>query len=205
MDEYGKHASLYDPFIGPFLQPVYRDIVHITKEYGCINILDICCGTGALAGKALETGLNPHGVDFSPAMLRVARRKYPEATFTESDASVLAMDAASFDAVIVCFALHEKPRKMAMAITQEALRLVRPGGILVVADYRTPKKRKSLFTSLVIRFVERVAGSEHNSNFQDFMIRGGAEAFFEEAEVSLKRMKTHMNGWAGIFVHVKET
>ena len=39
------------------------------------RILDLPCGTGRLAEVLLDRGLDVHGVDISPAMLEVARRK----------------------------------------------------------------------------------------------------------------------------------
>lgn len=52
-----------------------RQILALTPEKG--SVLDVCCGTGdiALALAAGRPGLRAAGVDFSEAMLRVARRR----------------------------------------------------------------------------------------------------------------------------------
>lgn len=202
MDKYRIHAILYDQLIGPFLHPTHKDMVDILNAHGCRTLLDLCCGTGLFAGKARQVGLNPLGVDLSPAMLGVACANYPDIEFLDNDASDLPLVQGSFDAVTISFALHEKPREIAHAIIQEAVRLVGKGGLLVVADYRYPTEKKSPFTGWGIRFVERIAGKEHNAHFQDYMKRGGSEAFLAEAGLNATCRTTHMGGWSGVFIHV---
>jgi SAM-dependent methyltransferase len=204
MDEYRKNACIYDLLIGPFLHPVYRDMVDILKAHGCLTCLDLCCGTGMFVGRAQKCGLIPSGVDISPAMLGVARTNYPDIDFLECDASDLPMGEGGFDAVTISFALHEKPREIALDIIQEAIRLVRAGGLLVVADYRHSTERKSLLTGWGVRCVERMAGREHHAHFHDYMKRGGTEAFLTEAGLNATHQATCMGGWAGVFVYVMD-
>ncbi len=202
MDEYRRYATLYDHFVGPFLRPTYRDMVDILKTHGCYNFLDLCCGTGLFAGNARKAGLIPSGVDFSPSMLRVARANYPDIEFLQQDASNLPLETGSFDAATISFALHEKPRTTAFAIIREGARLVRRGGLLVVADYRHPTQRNARFKGWGIRCVERMAGREHHAHFQDYMKRGGTEGFLTETRLNATLHTTHMSGWAGILVYV---
>ena len=204
MDEYSNHANLYNPVVGPFLRSTHNDMVDILQKHGCHEVLDLCCGTGLFVGKAQGAGLNPLGVDLSKDMLRVARTNFPEAKLIECDGTSLPMRNGSFDAVTISFALHEKPREVALDITQEAIRLVRKGGLLVVADYRCTTERKAFFAGWVIKFVEYMAGKDHNTYFKDFMRRGGSEAFFLEAGLDATRRTTHMSGWSGVYVHVKD-
>ena len=204
MDEYRSHANLYDPVVGPFLRSTHKDMVDILQQHGCHEVLDLCCGTGLFVGKAQEAGLNLSGVDLSPAMLRVARTNIPDVKFIECDGTSLPMRNGSYDAVTISFALHEKQREVALGIIQEAVRLVCKGGLVIVADYRQPKKRNSFFTGWAIRFVEYIAGKDHNTHFKDFMKRGGSEAFLLEAGLNTTRRATQMGGWSGVYVHVKD-
>lgn len=197
MDEYGSHASLYDPVVGPFLRPTHRDMAELVERAGK-TVLDICCGTGLFAGIADSTGLVVTGVDLSPAMLNVARENHPHIDFIEHDASQLPLEDNSYDAATICFALHEKPRPVGLAIIREAQRVVRPGGTLVVADYCTPE-RPSRLTGWAIRCVERLAGREHHAHFKDFMRLGGSDGFFAEAGLQAQKWTTHMSGWSGVY------
>lgn len=200
MDEYAQHAHLYDPIVGPFLRSTHRDIVDIIKGRGKRSVLDLCCGTGLLAGKAHVSGLDVTGLDISPAMLAVARSMYPNIPFIECDATQTPLDEGPFDAITISFVLHEKPWETAQAILREALRLTRPDGLIVVADYRRPIHRRS-FTQWGIRCVERMAGREHHAHFREYMKRGGSHSFLVEAGFSATLHTTHMKGWSGVFVH----
>ncbi len=204
MNEYINHANFYDPLVGPFLRSTHKDMVDILQNHGGHKVLDLCCGTGLFVGRALKAGMDPTGVDLSPTMLDVARTNFPEVKYLEHDASSLPMGNGTYDAVTISFALHEKPSEVAFAIIQEALRLIRKGGLLVVSDYRYPTKRKSFVTGWGIRLVEYMAGKEHNAHFREYMERGGIEPFLLEAGLKATRRTTHMNGWSGVFVHVMD-
>lgn len=204
MDEYINHAKLYDFAVGPFLQSTHKDIIDILLENGSLSVLDLCSGTGLFAGKAEKDGLNVTGVDLSPSMLGVARRKHPLMDFLEQDASSLTAKNGCYDAVTISFALHEKSRIIAFAIIKEALRVLRNGGLLIVADYRYPVERKNFLTGYGIRLVEYIAGKEHYFHYKEYMKYGGSEAFLLEAGLSTTCRNTHMNGWSGVFVHVKQ-
>lgn len=95
---------------------------------------------------AIGTGLNlPHyaadvrltGVDFSPAMLDLARRRAAElgrpVALREADAGALPFSAASFDAVVCTFGLCAIPDDS--RAVSEMKRVLRPGGLLLLADH----------------------------------------------------------------------
>ncbi len=91
-----------------------------------VAALDLCCGHGSVARGLVETGAYVTGLDFSPAMLRIARAAVPEANFVEGDAMALPFEDASFDAVTIGFGMpHVPDPPAAMA---EARRVLKPGG-----------------------------------------------------------------------------
>jgi SAM-dependent methyltransferase len=51
------------------------------------HILDVCCGSGHLAGLLAEHGYEVTGFDASPEMVRYAREKAPAAEFSVADAA----------------------------------------------------------------------------------------------------------------------
>src|ERR1700693_1356051 len=53
------------------------------------SVLDVACGPGFVAAGAAERGANPRGLDFSAAMLAVARGLYPAIAFDQGDAEAL--------------------------------------------------------------------------------------------------------------------
>jgi ubiquinone/menaquinone biosynthesis C-methylase UbiE len=103
---------------------------------GVLDALDAGCGTGFLTFELVARGHHVTGVDFAPAMIAEARRKAAERSlsirFEEADAERLPFPPGSFDLTISRHVLWTLPHPEA-AIT-EWMRVLRPGGRLVVVD-----------------------------------------------------------------------
>lgn len=101
-----------------------------------IAVLDLCCGHGNVAAGLCEAGACVTGLDFSPAMLEMARAAVPKAQFFEGDAMALDFGDQTFDAVTIGFGIPhvpDPPRVMA-----EARRVLRPGGRLAFSVWCGP-------------------------------------------------------------------
>ncbi len=100
------------------------------------RILDVACGTGTSTVAIQAKGATAVGVDFSPGMIREAKRRNPGIEFVEGDATALPFADGEFDAVTISFGLRNvhEPR-LALA---EMYRVLRPGGRLVVTEFSTP-------------------------------------------------------------------
>ncbi len=97
--------------------------------------LDAACGTGRFAGRLAELGHRVIGVDSSPDMLTVARRRVPDADFRLGDLGELPVADRSVDVVTCALALsHLADLGPAMV---EFARVLRPGGHLVISDAHT--------------------------------------------------------------------
>src|SRR5271157_2490599 len=103
---------------------------------GPLDALDAGCGTGFLSFELAARGHRVTGVDFAPAMLAEARRKAAERTvsvrFEEADAEQLPFPPHSFDLAISRHVLWTLPHPE--AAIDEWIRMLRPGGRLVVFD-----------------------------------------------------------------------
>ena len=103
---------------------------------GPLEALDAGCGTGFLSFELAARGHRVTGVDFAPAMLAQARRKATQQNFPvrfeEADAERLSFPAASFDLAISRHVLWTLPHPE--AAIDEWIRVLRPGGRLVVID-----------------------------------------------------------------------
>ncbi|HEV2033182.1 MAG TPA: bifunctional demethylmenaquinone methyltransferase/2-methoxy-6-polyprenyl-1,4-benzoquinol methylase UbiE [Candidatus Dormibacteraeota bacterium] len=103
------------------------------------SALDVACGSGKLTAQLARIA-GPDGrvvgLDFSPQMLKVARRDHPGIEFIEGDALSLPFDDASLDASTIAFGL----RNLADPVhgLREMLRVVRPGGTAVVLEFVRP-------------------------------------------------------------------
>ncbi|MEC9343652.1 MAG: methyltransferase domain-containing protein [Pseudomonadota bacterium] len=91
-----------------------------------MRIADICCGHGMIAQALAATGAEVIGVDFSPAMLELARANAPEARFVEGDAMALDLADDSLDAVTIGFGIPHVPEPE--TVFGEVKRVLRDGG-----------------------------------------------------------------------------
>ena len=92
------------------------------------DALDICCGHGIVTEALIRVEAHVTGLDFSPAMLELARARVPAATFIPGNAMQLPFGDARFDAVTIGFGIAHVPDP-AVALA-EARRVLRPGGRL---------------------------------------------------------------------------
>ncbi|SOB58500.1 Methyltransferase type 11 [Pseudodesulfovibrio profundus] len=199
MNEYSRMAKWYDTLVGPSLRPVHESMVQVALKRGCRSAVDVCCGTGMLAGMCFEAGLPVIGLDLSPDMLAVARKKRSGVRFQQGDATRLPFASDGFDAGFISFALHEKPLDQAERIFAETLRIVRPGGVVLIGDYRLPSVGRSPMTGLVVAMVERLAGADHHACFRQYMDRGGTTSFLHRSGEPFVRKRVFMGGWAGVY------
>lgn len=82
-------------------------------------------------------------VDVLPIQLRNLRQKLaPSAPVTlhQYDSTALGFEDASYDQAILFFLLHEQPAAARRQTLREALRVVKPGGKLVLVDYHLPRR-----------------------------------------------------------------
>jgi SAM-dependent methyltransferase len=98
--------------------------------------LDLCCGHGNVAAGLVRSGARVVGVDFSPAMLALAREAVPEAHFVEGDAMDLDFSEAEFDAVTIGFGIPHVPDPP--TVLREVRRVLRPGGKLAFSVWCGP-------------------------------------------------------------------
>ena len=98
------------------------------------EVLDLCCGSGEAAAPWLEAGFKVAGLDVSPLALSLAAQRHPAMERVEGLAEDPPLPDASFAAIQLSVALHEFPREERAQVLQQCLRLLKPGGWLVVVD-----------------------------------------------------------------------
>jgi SAM-dependent methyltransferase len=121
------HAT--EPYIAPLL-----DAAGVSRGQ---QVLDVACGPGRLAAAAAARGASAHGLDFSAAMIGIARDAHPEITFTEGDAERMPYPGGKFDAVVSSFGMHHVPQpEKALA---ESRRVLRANAWVAFTVWATPE------------------------------------------------------------------
>jgi SAM-dependent methyltransferase len=102
------------------------------------HVLDVACGPGHLAAAASARGASAHGLDFSAAMVGIARSAHPEVVVTEGDAEHLPYPDSTFHAVVSSFGIHHVPRpELALA---ECKRVLKPGARIAFTVWAAPEE-----------------------------------------------------------------
>jgi SAM-dependent methyltransferase len=102
-----------------------------------MRLLDVGCGDGRFLALATERGAEVSGLDADPAAVARARRRVPGADVRTGVMDDLPWPDAGFDAVVGVNAF-QYARDIDLALG-EALRVLRPGGLLGVCKWGRPQ------------------------------------------------------------------
>lgn len=173
----GLLARCYDAILYPFLHRVRQEVVKTAQHLKAYKVLDLCCGTGNQLAYLQAAGFNKLvGIDASEQMLRQAQRNKVGKLCRKGDASNTGLDDKQFDLVILSLIIHETQPETARNILNEATRLLKPQGHLLLVDYCLNQHTNPI-GKLAIRFIERCAGGNHYKNFKHYIRTGGMQQY----------------------------
>jgi SAM-dependent methyltransferase len=95
-------------------------------------VVDLGCGLGSELGYLASRGWRGIGVDLSFPALALARERHPHVTFACSDVTSLPLRAGSADLLLDRGCFHYLPAGFRTGYAQEAARVLRPGGRLLL-------------------------------------------------------------------------
>jgi demethylmenaquinone methyltransferase / 2-methoxy-6-polyprenyl-1,4-benzoquinol methylase len=131
--------------------------------------LDVATGTGDLAVELASRGASVTGLDFSEAMLELARQKAPGIEFVHGNALELPFEDGAFDAATVGFGARnfaDLERGLG-----ELARVTRPGGRVVILEITTPQRPPLswFFRIWFDRVVPRLGGVAGDSDAYSYL------------------------------------
>ncbi len=131
---WGNYARLRDAALAEMGETLPGKTLQVACAYGDL--------TNCLSDRVSAGGGSIDVIDVLPIQLENLRRKLP----VQAPVRLLAMDAkdlklpdASYDRALVFFLFHEQPREWRERTLSEVLRVVKPGGKIVIADYARPR------------------------------------------------------------------
>jgi ubiquinone/menaquinone biosynthesis C-methylase UbiE len=127
------------------IDKVHRRIAEKFAAEG-VRVLDVGCGTGSLAVVLARRGARVTGIDMSPQMLDIARRKVEQAGLEGGVALVQmsaidldeSFEASSFDLIASTLVFSELSDDEQRFVLRQCRRLLVDGGRLVIADETVP-------------------------------------------------------------------
>ena len=119
------------------IPPITRHVAGL--DHANIRLLDVACGTGRTLHQIARAHprLRFHGADLSPAYIRRARQRLAdiaELTLAVENAEALPWADAMFDVATSVYLFHELPRNARRNVARELMRVVKPGGLVVIED-----------------------------------------------------------------------
>jgi SAM-dependent methyltransferase len=141
---YDRHADAYDALISDPVEPWVAVVDESLQSAGLSNakLLDAGCGTGRHAAALIQRGHDVTLLDASSALLRIARKRCPDAPAVVTDLCAPAL-TGPFDAVIARGVLNDlltdNERADALGVIAG---LTRAGGVLVLDVRESARSRQ---------------------------------------------------------------
>lgn len=131
------------------------------------RVLDVGCGTGYLTrimANVAGPGGRVTGVDPSPAMIEHAGKQAPaNCSYLVNEGQSLDLADASCDVVVSTLAVHHIPEADRGRAIREMRRVLRPGGRLLIAEFRPPSN------PWVSRLLDRLSAHDTTHNPREWL------------------------------------
>lgn len=154
-----------------------------------VKLLDLACGNGRFLAQILAAfpRLPATGLDLSPAYCAEARARlarWPQVEIANGAAESAPFEERAFDAVTCVYLFHELPPRVRREVAREIARVLKPGGVLVLADSLQSGDAPDLD-----RMLEYFPVGFHEPYFGSYLSEDFSQLF---AEVGLAREETEL-------------
>jgi len=123
------------------------------------KVLDLGCGTGTLTIKAAQKSAKVKGIDVNSQMLEIARKRTIKANLTENIelyemgvAELRSEESESYDVVMSGLCFSELTENELVCTLKEVRRILKPDGLLLIADEVRPTSIFKKVLYWLIRF-----------------------------------------------------
>src|SRR4030066_1675828 len=202
-DPYRNSARIYDRIFDGMNKGLKLVGIRMFRPAKGMNILDVGCGTGTHLELYQRYQCNLYGLDHSPAMLEVARKRLAGTAVLElGDASRMPYEDGKFDLVIVMLTLHEMSPEMRSLVLEEIKRVLKKDGrILLIAFHTGPyQPLQGWVSKIIITCAEIAAGRTHFRNYRKFMAEGGLPRLIHQHSLKVEKQQILAGGPFSIYL-----
>ena len=139
-----RTRSSYDQIVDAYVARCFDELEHkpvdrnlLDRFADCVRAsglaCDLGCGPGQIARHLRGRGMEVVGVDLSPGMLAAARRLNPGIAFVRADMRALPFADDAIGGMAAFYAIIHIPRRELATVLSEMRRVLRPGGVLLLA------------------------------------------------------------------------
>jgi SAM-dependent methyltransferase len=147
-EHWGRRPRDWANLAEPSNEPLFAEVLNALGAGAGVRLLDIGCGSGYAARMAAALGARVAGIDITPELLAIARKRVPAAEFVEGGMDELPFPDGTFDAAVGfnAFQFADDPGR---AVT-EAARVVRRGGLVAATTFAEPERNESTALHLAL-------------------------------------------------------
>jgi ubiquinone/menaquinone biosynthesis C-methylase UbiE len=202
-DPYRKIAGIYDRLFDSMNKGLKLVGIRFFRPSKNMSILDVGCGTGSHLELYQRYKCELYGLDLSPSMLEVARKRLGEtARLDLGDASAMPYRDKKFDLVISMLTLHEMSPSSRSAVLTEMKRVIKGDGRILLIDFHPgPYQPLEGWISKTIIFAsELAAGREHFKNYRHFMATKGLVTLISRHNLHIAKERILAGGTFGVYL-----
>jgi len=133
---------------------------HYFQRPGYSNGLDAGCGQGWYLDRMTELGYRMKGIDFSAGQVTLAKKNnpgLPEQDIRQGSVSAIPFPDASFDFAYTINVLHHLPDRASQLMAyDEFVRVLRPGGILIIHEINVLNPLFRLYMSYIFPLINTI-------------------------------------------------
>lgn len=151
----------------PFTRSMIGTFAELVRRTENLRTADVGCGPGHLTAVLKDLGLDAFGLDLSPAMIAHARRAHPALRFDEARMEAMPVEDGSLGGVMAHYSMIHTPPGELGTLLAEQVRVLAPGGLLLVSFFGTEEAEPVRFDHKVApayswpvdRFADLLAGA----------------------------------------------
>ena len=196
-DPYRVTAGFYDRIFDSINKGLRLVGIMMFRPSNGMNILDIGCGTGSHLELYQRYKCHLFGIDSSPAMLAIARKRLGEtAQLDLCNATEIPYEDQKFDLIISMLSLHEMSQETQSGVFREMKRLLKKKGRILLIDFKPGPLEfyQGWVSKTIIVISELAAGRKHFKNYRHFMSTGGLTALVDQQNLQVDNQKILAGG-----------